>query len=51
MDVSDKYATLKIAGANRLDKGMYTLKLNNPQGTDHASFFVTVTGPFDLTDS
>ncbi|KAK4306773.1 hypothetical protein Pmani_021429 [Petrolisthes manimaculis] len=43
MDVSEKYATLKIAGANRLDKGMYTLKLTNPQGNDHASFFVTVT--------
>ncbi|KAK8746930.1 hypothetical protein OTU49_016903, partial [Cherax quadricarinatus] len=43
VDVSEKYATLKIAGAYRMDKGMYTIKLSNPQGEDTASFFVTVT--------
>nr|XP_045591480.1 myomesin-2-like isoform X5 [Procambarus clarkii] len=43
MDVSDKYITLKIAGACRMDKGMYTLRLSNPQGEDSSSFFVTVT--------
>ncbi|KAK7020187.1 hypothetical protein SK128_012536, partial [Halocaridina rubra] len=43
MDVSEKYATLKIAGACRLDKGMYALNLVNPQGIDNVSFFVTVT--------
>lgn len=46
MDVSDKHATLKIAGASRTDKGLYTLKLANPQGRDDASFFVTVTGEY-----
>ncbi|MPC14968.1 Twitchin [Portunus trituberculatus] len=43
VDVSDKYVTLKIAGASRTDKGLYTLKLSNQQGKDDASFFVTVT--------
>ncbi|XP_064106043.1 titin-like isoform X2 [Macrobrachium nipponense] len=43
MDVSEKYITLKIAGANRADKGMYSLNLANPQGIDNVSFFVTVT--------
>ncbi|XP_042220613.1 uncharacterized protein LOC121865339 [Homarus americanus] len=43
MDVSDKYITLKIAGACRTDKGMYTLKLSNSQGNETSSFFVTVT--------
>ena len=43
-DVSEKHVTLKIAGASRTDKGLYTLKLSNPQGKDDASFFVTVTG-------
>lgn len=44
LDVSDKHVTLKVAGASRTDKGLYTLKLSNPQGKDDASFFVTVTG-------
>ncbi|KAG0723045.1 Twitchin [Chionoecetes opilio] len=43
VDVSEKHVTLKIGGASRTDKGLYTLKLSNPQGKDDASFFVTVT--------
>ena len=44
IDVSDKYVTLKVAGASRVDKGVYGVQLKNPQGEDKASFFVTVTG-------
>ena len=44
IDVSEKYVTLKVAGAARQDKGIYGVHLKNPQGEDKASFFVTVTG-------
>lgn len=43
IDYSDKTSTLKIADAQRSDRGEYQIKAVNKLGADTASFLVTIT--------